>query len=237
MTRRSGSSHTIVKPSYALLAPDSRHPNTLPGWRGCTVHVLVSAALGAGFSQYLMTFDADGRGEGETDRSVWFFYVVTGDMTINGVRLAAGGFACAAPGERYLVDGPTTGATLLVFRLSHAPAAAPATSAFSTGHEERVAEQPFLGESCVRAKPLFVDPSTPAFDISILSCCPGGTLPAAARGESGLLFLTGGGVYRLGDDWHPVIAGDALWISRECPQWFIAAGPQPARWICCRHTA
>ena len=45
------------------------------------------------------------------------------------------------------------------------------------------------------------------------------------------LFLEGGGVYRLDADWHPVTAGDAIWIAAYCPQWFIAAGPGPARYI------
>ena len=40
-----------------------------------------------------------------------------------------------------------------------------------------------------------------------------------------------GGVYRLDADWHPVAAGDAIWIAAYCPQWFIAAGPGPARYI------
>jgi (S)-ureidoglycine aminohydrolase len=46
-----------------------------------------------------------------------------------------------------------------------------------------------------------------------------------------MLFLAGGGIYRLDADWHPVTAGDAIWIAPYCPQWFIAAGPEPARYI------
>ena len=46
--------------------------------------------------------------------------------------------------------------------------------------------------------------------------------------EHGLLMLSGQGVYRLGDDWHPVRAGDVIWMGAYCPQWFVAMGKEPA---------
>ena len=69
--------------------------------------------------------------------------------------------------------------------------------------------------------------------VNIFTYDPGATLPRVETHvmEHGMLFLTGGGVYRLDADWHPVAAGDALWIAAYCPQWFIAAGPEPARYI------
>ena len=48
--------------------------------------------------------------------------------------------------------------------------------------------------------------------------------------EHGLLMLQGGGIYRLGDDWHPVQAGDAIWMAPFCPQWFAAIGKRPAKY-------
>ena len=32
--------------------------------------------------------------------------------------------------------------------------------------------------------------------------------------EHGLLMLEGGGIYRLGDSWYPVTAGDFIWMGR-----------------------
>ena len=49
--------------------------------------------------------------------------------------------------------------------------------------------------------------------------------------EHGMLILEGAGVYKLGDDWHPVEKGDALWLAPYCPQWFVAMGKNPARYI------
>ena len=42
--------------------------------------------------------------------------------------------------------------------------------------------------------------------------------------EHGLLMLEGGGIYRLGDSWYPVTAGDFIWMGPYCPQWFGAIG-------------
>jgi (S)-ureidoglycine aminohydrolase len=49
--------------------------------------------------------------------------------------------------------------------------------------------------------------------------------------EHGMLILEGAGVYKLGDDWHPVEKGDALWLAPYCPQWFVAMGKTPSRYI------
>ena len=49
--------------------------------------------------------------------------------------------------------------------------------------------------------------------------------------EHGLLMLEGGGIYRLGDAWYPVAAGDFIWMAPFCPQWFGALGKQPAKYL------
>src|SRR2546425_732639 len=49
--------------------------------------------------------------------------------------------------------------------------------------------------------------------------------------EHGLLMLEGGGIYRLGEEWYPVAAGDFIWMGSYCPQWFGALGKVPARYL------
>ncbi len=49
--------------------------------------------------------------------------------------------------------------------------------------------------------------------------------------EHGLLMLSGQGVYRLDDSWYCVTAGDAIWMAPYCPQWFVAMGKAPARYL------
>jgi (S)-ureidoglycine aminohydrolase len=49
--------------------------------------------------------------------------------------------------------------------------------------------------------------------------------------EHGLVMLDGMGVYRLGEDWYPVQEGDVIWMASYCPQWFVAMGKTPARYL------
>jgi (S)-ureidoglycine aminohydrolase len=49
--------------------------------------------------------------------------------------------------------------------------------------------------------------------------------------EHGLLLLDGQGIYRLGERWYPIQAGDAIWMGPYCPQWFAAIGKNPARYL------
>jgi (S)-ureidoglycine aminohydrolase len=78
-------------------------------------------------------------------------------------------------------------------------------------------------------------PDSLGFDmaVNIFTYDPGGTLPFVECHimEHGMLILEGAGVYRLGDDWHPVQAGDALWLAPYCPQWFVAMGKCPVSYI------
>ena len=48
---------------------------------------------------------------------------------------------------------------------------------------------------------------------------PGAALPMVEIHvmEHGLLMLEGGGIYRLGDAWYPVEAGDFIWMAPLLP--------------------
>jgi (S)-ureidoglycine aminohydrolase len=227
-----GITRTVVKDTYALFASDSHVASTLPGWSKCRAVVQISAALGARFSQYLIALEPGGRGEGDTADSSWFFFVVAGSVTLNGASLARGGFAYVPPAESYRVAAADA-ATLLVFRKPYESLAGHAPPVFFTGQESDVAETPFLGDPHARLKVLIPDTLSADMAINIFTYDPGATLPFVESHvmEHGMMFLEGGGVYRLDADWHPVTAGDTIWIAAYCPQWFIAAGPGPARYI------
>jgi (S)-ureidoglycine aminohydrolase len=233
MITRLGLTRTIVTSRYALLAPDGYVASTLPGWTQCRAIVLISATMGARFSQYHITLEPGGRGEGETGGDSWFFFVIAGAAIVNGAALSQGGFAYVPSDERYLVAAAAPGATLLVFRKFYEPVGNLHAPRFLSGHEQTVPEAPFLGDPHARLKVLIPDTLSADMAINIFTYDPGATLPFVETHvmEHGMLFLAGGGLYRLDNDWHPVTAGDAIWIAPHCPQWFIAAGPEPARYI------
>jgi (S)-ureidoglycine aminohydrolase len=233
MNPKIGLTRTVVKRNYALLAPDGHVPSVFPGWSNCTPVVLISSALGAGLSQYLISLDVKSAGIGETGDDEWFLYVVAGKLKVNGGALGEGGFAFLPPKSKYGVHNAVRDTCLLIFRKTYEPLAGQKPLKFFTGNEKEIAEMPFLGDKQARLKTLIPDSLATDMAVNIFTYDSGATLPFVETHvmEHGMLILSGSGVYRLDGDWHPVTTGDAIWIAPYCPQWFIAAGPQPARYI------
>ena len=75
MNPKLGLTRNVIKRNYALITPDGHVPSVFPGWTNCTPFVLISSALGARLSQYLVTMDANGVGVGETTNDEWFLFV------------------------------------------------------------------------------------------------------------------------------------------------------------------
>jgi (S)-ureidoglycine aminohydrolase len=236
-----GLTRNVIRPRYALITPDGVVPSVWPGWSGCTPYVLISAAMGARFSQYLVMLDGTSRASGETENEEWFLYSVAGKVNVRAAdrgriyrqSLHHGGYALLPPGMRYDIEGAAEESRLLIFRKRYEALAGHDPPTFVARHEQDVAEAPFLGDPHARLKVLLDDGPAADMAVNIFTYDPGATLPFVETHvmEHGMLFLDGGGMYRLDNDWHPVTAGDALWIAPYCPQWFIAAGPGPARYI------
>lgn len=233
MHPRLGLTRNVLRRSYALITPDGYVASNLPGWTGCTAYVIISEAMGAKVTQLVIDLDAAGRGAGQTGEDEWFFYVVSGGGTINGHALTAGGFAFVPAGASYFVEAREKSTRVLIFRKRHAPLPGVAAPEALAGHESEIAETPFLGDPHARLKSLLPDAAGFDLAVNIFTYDPGATLPFVETHlmEHGILFLTGSGVYRLDEGWHPVTAGDSIWIAPYCAQWFIAAGPEPARYI------
>ncbi|CAE6191869.1 unnamed protein product [Arabidopsis arenosa] len=64
------------------------------------------------------------------------------------------------------------------------------------------------------------------FNIHIMDFQPGEFLNVKEvhYNQHGLLLLEGQGIYRLGDNWYPVQAGDVIWMAPFVPQWYAALG-------------
>ena len=101
------------------------------------------------------------------------------------------------------------------------------------GNESQVTGTPFLGDPDAVLKVLL--PTDVRFDlaVNVFTFQPGAALPLVEMHvmEHGLLMLEGQGVYRLDDEWYPVREGDVIWMAPFCPQWFVAMGKNPARYL------
>jgi (S)-ureidoglycine aminohydrolase len=96
-----------------------------------------------------------------------------------------------------------------------------------------VEPRPLLGDPALRVTTLI--PEAPELDLAVnlMTFDPGAALPFTETHvmEHGLLVLEGTFVYRLGDAWYPVRAGDAVWMGPFCPQWACAYGPERAEYL------
>lgn len=237
MSELFGSTRTVVKLRYALLTPDGFVPSVVPGWKNAVVVVNISPALGARFTQLFVTLAQDGVGEGNTGANQYFIYVIEGAGTIGLAdkrhRLEAGSFVYLPTGTDIQIRSGGANLRLLIFQKRFEPMPGVAKLAPRIGHERDVKGQPFLGNADAQLQVLL--PDQPEFDIAvnIFTYQPGATLPFVETHimEHGLLMLKGQGVYRLDNDWHPVQAGDVIWMAPYCPQWFVAMGKTPASYI------
>lgn len=235
MTELFGATRNVVTNRYALLTPQGFVTSHLPGWENATCIVLISPAMGAQFTQYLITFNKDGHGRGNTGKTEFFAYLIEGSASVTldakRYRMEAGSFAYIPPNKDLHFQGSE--AKLLLFQKRYELLHDTDTPQVFTGHQREVKGQPFLGNEDARLQVLL--PDNPSFDmaVNIFTYKPGATLPFVETHimEHGLLMLSGQGVYRLDADYHPVRAGDVIWMAPYCPQWFVAMGKTPASYI------
>lgn len=233
MSHPLGSSRNVVTDRYALFTPDGLVPSIIPGWSDATCHILISQALGARFTQTLVSLEPKGGGIGSTGITSILCYVLSGKCKVNGKSLSRGGFAYLPPDTEYRIAATDDKTQILLFQKPYVPLAGHQPPDFIAGNESKVEESFFLGDPHARLKQLLPDSSAFDMAVNIFTYDPGATLPFVETHimEHGLLMLEGAGIYRLDADWHPVQAGDVIWMGPYCPQWFVATGPNPARYI------
>ena len=101
------------------------------------------------------------------------------------------------------------------------------------GRESAMPGQPLMGDDALAVRILLPDDIAFDFAVNTMTFQPGAALSMVEIHvmEHGLLMLAGGGVYRLGESWYPVSAGDFIWMASYCPQWFGALGKIPAKYL------
>ena len=232
-----GFTRNVVKRNYALLTPSGFVHGALPGWENAICHVLISPAMGARFSQLLVSLEKEGQCHGNTGANQYFIYVLEGHAGIlveqKKVRLEAGSYVYLPAGTDVELKSGASTARLLIFQKRYQSRAGLNLPGPRAGHEREAKGQAFLGNDDARLQTLL--PDEPSFDmaVNIFTYQPGATLPFVETHvmEHGLMMLRGQGIYRLDSDWHPVQAGDVIWMAPYCPQWFVAMGKTPASYI------
>ena len=232
-----GTSRSRVRRDHALIAPDSFVRAPIPGWRGARGVVLVAPRMGANFVQYLALMEPGAVAATPAPGIERVVFVLDGEVEVEltpGVphALGPGGFAYLPP-DFVCPLRATAESRLCVFEKRYVALPGVAPPEARAGVDRDVPGEPFLGDPDARLQVLL--PDEPAFDlaVNVFTYQPGATLPMVEVHvmEHGLLMLEGQGVYRLADSWYPVLEGDAIWMAPYCPQWFVAMGKGPARYL------
>ncbi|SPE37312.1 Cupin 2, conserved barrel domain protein [Candidatus Sulfopaludibacter sp. SbA6] len=228
--QRLGYTRSSYQPDHLLLTPDTFVRAPRPGMENATAIVHVSPAVGAGFTQYTAEFEAAGRlGPASGQR---FVYVLEGDVSVDGRPLGADGYAYLPEECDASVTGGA-GARVSVIEKPYRALDGVAQPAMLIAAECAVAPKPLLDDADLQVRVLL--PGHPGFDFAVntMTFQPGASLPMVEihMMEHGLVMLAGGGIYRLGEKWYPVTAGDFIWMAPYCPQWFGALGKTPAKYL------
>jgi (S)-ureidoglycine aminohydrolase len=232
-----GTSRSRVRRDHALIAPDSFVRAPIPGWSGTRGVVLVAPRMGARFTQYLAIMEPGAEGGTPPPGVERVLFVLEGEVEVEltlGVphALGPGGFAYLPPDGVFPLRANSE-CRLCVFEKRYTPLPDVESPGARAGTVTEVPGEPFLGDPDARLQVLL--PDAPAFDlaVNVFTYQPGATLPMVEVHvmEHGLLMLEGQGIYRLADSWYPVREGDAIWMAPYCPQWFVAMGKGPARYL------
>lgn len=229
-----GATRSSLKSDHLLHTPDTFIRTPLPGATGVDHVVHAGPQLGAAFTQITAEFAAGGvLGAAPAQR---FIYVLEGDLQLGTGHatetLTPGGYAYLPQGMRHTVRATAAARAALIEKPYKAHCSA-VTPAMVIGHESSVSDVHLMGDPSLRVRSLLPDDCSYDFAVNTMTYDPGAALSMVEIHvmEHGLLMLEGGGIYRLGDSWYPVEAGDFIWMAPYCPQWFGALGKAPAKYL------
>jgi (S)-ureidoglycine aminohydrolase len=229
-----GLTRSSHQPNHLLLTADTFVRTTLPGMKSCSAIVHVSPALGARFTEYTAEFEAGGELGGTPAQRIMF--VIEGSL-----KLEVGGKTSdlGARGYAYIPEGlphrvvAVKSSRVAVIEKSYQALDSVARPQLIVSNEDAVSSHALDDDPRLQVKCLLPDEMSFDCAVNTMVYQPGAALSIVEMHvmEHGLIMLEGGGIYRLGDSWYPVTAGDFIWMAPWCPQWFGAIGKVPAKYL------
>ena len=229
-----GSTRSSSKADHLLQTPDTFIRCPLPGADGVEFIIHAAPQLGARFTQMTAEFVAGGALPPTSTQR--FVYVLDGKLEVkaDGKKhiLKPGGYAYLPQDVAHTVRAAGIARATVIEKPYELQAGAAAPK-IVIGDEAAIRATPLLDDDALRVRPLMPDGPPYDFAVNSMTYDPGASLPLVEIHvmEHGLLMLEGGGIYRLGDSWYPVYAGDFIWMRAYCPQWFGALGKRPAKYL------
>ncbi len=238
MDGKAGQTRSVVRREYLLHTPDAWVRMPLAEVTRGVVILHCSPQLGAGFLHYTLELEAEGElapllGPEGIQRFVW---VLAGEVQVadgDTVRHLGAGEFCYLPAGYPGGIATTEPATLSVIEKKYRPLAGIAAPQALFGIEAEIAGVPLNGDPDLLVRSLLPGDFSFDFAVNTMSYAPGASLSQVEIHvmEHGLVMLEGEGTYRLGDEGYGVEACDFIWMAPYCPQWFVAEGTAPAKYL------
>jgi len=230
MMKELGATRSAYRADHLLHTADTFVRAPLPEMKNATAIVHIAPAAGAKFTHYTAEFSAGGElGPCAQSR---FIYVMSGEVSVGDHLLSVGGYAYLPPGDATKVSAAVP-AQASVIEKEYIPLTGYKTPSLLIGSEDTSPSSQLMGDPWLEVRMMI--PADPSFDFAVntMTYQPGAALPMVEIHvmEHGCVMLAGGGIYRLGDSWYPVTAGDFIWMAPYCPQWFGALGKTPAKYL------
>ena len=215
---------------HLLQTPDTFVRIPLPWIVDGVAIVHVAPARGARFTQY--TAELQEGGVVQPVAMQRFAYVLEGEIAVGSARLGPGDYVYLPSGSDAALRASVP-ARLAVIEKPYERLGGVSAPEFLVGSESAVASAALGGNPALQVRSLLSPDTAFDFAVNTMTYQPGAALHMVEIHvmEHGLLMLEGGGIYRLGDRWYPVTAGDFIWMAPYCPQWFGALGEQPAKYL------
>lgn len=256
-----GFTRSVYERNWALITPESHVFQANPAWRNATTAHLISptAPINSKFAMYMAKMKENSIAQPQGQGIERFIFVLDGIVTVEpSLSLEGGGEGGATQlhaGDFAYLPPPTTsastdtffvksskGAGLLVYEryyaiTTHKKGDQQPMPKFRHGSTD---DQPLIAADgeVFRLRKLLPQTQEYDFNIHVMDFFPGEYLNVKEvhYNQHGLLLLAGKGIYRLGESWMPVSAGDAIWMAPYVPQWFGALGTEESRYIIFKDT-
>jgi (S)-ureidoglycine aminohydrolase len=231
-----GFTRTSVKPDHALLTSDSFIRAPFPGDVNAARVVHVNPPIGAAFAMYTVEAAANAVIASALEGNSTFLMVLEGGFTLEVGKkthqLEPRAYAFIPLGTNYQLSS-TGGGRAVVFEkpyqeLEGVKSPKPFVSSVDAVEKTRINDDPD-----VLVQTLLPGDTGFDFAVNVMNFAPGAHLHLVETHvmEHGLLMLSGGGIYRLGDAFYSVTAGDVIYMAPYCPQWFGALGKTPSSYL------
>lgn len=236
MRQNFGETRSKFRDNHAFMSTDSHERTTLPNWPGCELVFVISPQMGARFTQFFAHMPAGASAQAPLRGIERFLFVLDGavELSIDGQThdLSEEGYAFI-PADRDHRLTTQSGARLVVLERPYKPLAGQSAPDLHISNCKDLTAVPMKGDDMLMLKKLLPEDLSFDCEVNVMDFSPGAALPYVETHfmEHGLLFLNGGGVYRLDDCWYPVAQGDTIWMGPFCPQWFGAIGRSNARYL------